>query len=141
MYRTTTVQVQAGDDSNLQSKLFDRAATFFQTKDLVTYTGTIRIAPGAADALVPITPVIQGYYIALFSDYPVQWRLNGVSATQQTMASNGQPVVNNGAPAPDQCCLISSTKLTSLYLAPISGAAQTATVHVFVSGDPLSVYV
>jgi hypothetical protein len=141
MYRTTTVQVQAGDDSNLQSKLFDRACTFFQTKDLETFSTTIRVAPGAADASVPIAPVAQGYFIAVFSDYPVMYRLNGVSATQQTMVTNGQPVVNNGAPAPDQCLLISTQLVTSLYLQPIASAAQTANVRVFVSGDPLSAYI
>jgi len=141
MYRTTTIQVQAGDDSNLQSKLFDRAATFFQTKDLETASVMLRVAPGAADAAVSLAPVSTAYFVAIFSDYPVMYRLGASNATQQTMVSNGQPVVNNGAPAPDQCCLISTSLVSSLYIQPIAGAAQTANVRIFVSGDPASSYI
>ena len=85
--------------------------------------------------------MVNGYFIDIRSDYPVMIRLNGNTATQLTMKSNGVTPTNLGAPLPDQCVFVANVAVTSLYIAPISGATQTATVRIAISGDPTNAYV
>jgi hypothetical protein len=141
MYSSVKVEVVAADDSSLEQVLFERAASFYQTKDLESCSLTYRVGPSDAEAAVSIAPVTTGYRLVLLSDYPVLVRLNGVSETQFTLKSNNVPATNVGAPKPDQCFFAITGTVTALRLAPISGATETATVKVFCSGDPQSSYV
>lgn len=141
MYRATTVQVDAGDDSNLIQKTFGRKAVFTQTKDQESASPVVRIAPADAEALVSIAPVTTGYFAAIFSDYPIRVRFNSPTGTQFTMRSNGVSPTSIGAPLPDQCVLVMPCEVTAIYLAPIPAAAQTANVRICVTGDPTSSYV
>lgn len=141
MYRSATVQVTTGDDSNLTQKGFDRKATFYQTKDQEEFSTVRRVAPADSEATVSIAPVTTGYFIGLYSDYPVKVRINGASATQFTMRSNNVSAVNVGAPLPDQCCFVATMEVTELRLEPIASASQTANVRIVITGDPTSAYV
>lgn len=140
-YRTTTVRTVIADDSSLSQIDYDREAAVYQTKDLQVAHPVVRIAPGASEAQISIAPVTQGYFVDIRSDYPVMVRLNGGGATQFTMASNNCSPVNLGAPLPDQCVFVANVKVTSIYIAPIANATQTANVRIAVSGDPTSAYV
>jgi hypothetical protein len=140
-YRTTSVRTVIADDSTLDQVDYDRDATVYQSKDLQVFHSTKRVAPGDAESQVSIAPVTNGYFVDIRSDYPVMIRLNGVSATQLTMKSNGVPPVNLGAPLPDQCVFIANVLVTRIDIAPIAGATQTATVRIAVSGDPQNSYV
>lgn len=139
-YRTTQVRTIVADDSSLDQVDYDRDSNVWQTKDLQVYHGQVRIAPGAADSQISIAPVTQGYFVDIRSDYPVMIRLNGVSSTQLTMASNNTAPTNLGAPLPDQCVFVATVKVTSIYIAPIAGATQTANVRIAVTGDPQNAY-
>ena len=139
-YRTTSVRTIVADDSSLDQVDYDRDSTIWQTKDLQVIHPTIRIAPGAAEGPVSLGAITQGYFVDIRSDYPIMLRLNGVSATQFTMATNNTAPTNLGAPLPDQCVFIATVKLTSLYLAPIAGATQTANVRICITADPLNAY-
>jgi hypothetical protein len=140
-YRTTQVRTIIADDQTLDQVDYDRQSTVYQTKDLQVSHVTKRVAPGDAEAQVSIAPVTAGYFIDVRSDYPVMLRLNGVSATQFIMKSNGVSPTNLGAPLPDQCVFVATMTVTRIDIAPISGATQTATVRIAVSGDPQSSYI
>lgn len=142
MYRSFRIVAVAGDDQTLKQVIFGpRELVAYQTLDLESATPVIRIGPSDAEAQVSLAPVTTGYCIHVTSDYPVKVRVNGSGATQFTMHGNNVAAVNVGAPLPDKCWFSASIEVTSLYLAPISSAAQTANVKVFVSGDPTSAYV
>ncbi len=140
-YRTTTVRTVIADDSTLDQVDYDRSSNVYQAKDLIVFHTTMRVAVGASEVLVPIAPVTQGYFLDIRSDYPVMVRLNDVSGTQFTMATNNSSPVNLGAPLPDQCVFVANIKISSIRIEPIAGATQTATVRIAVSGDPQSAYV
>jgi hypothetical protein len=140
-YRTTQVRTIIADDATLDQVDYDRQTTVYQTKDLQVFHTVKRVAPADAEAQVPIAPVTSGYFVDIRSDYPVQVRINGASATQFTLRSNGVSPVNLGAPLPDQCVFVATMAVTRIDIAPISGAQQTATVRIAVSGDPTSAYV
>lgn len=140
-YRKTVIHSSVGDDSNLTNIDWDRTAVIDQSQDLQVFHTAKTVGPADAEAIVPIAPVVNGYYIEVRSDYPVLLRVNGVSATQLTLTSNNVQPVNVGAPIPDKCVYMASAKITSLYLAPITGATQSAKVKILVTGDPVSVYV
>lgn len=140
-YRTTSVRTVIADDSTLDQVDYDRDATVYQSKDLQVFHTVKRVAPADAETQVSIAPVTTGYFVDIRSDYPVMIRINGVSATQFTMKSNGVPPVNLGAPLPDQCVFVATMTVTRIDIAPISGATQTANVRIAVSGDPQSSYV
>lgn len=140
-FRTTTVRTVIADDATLDQVDYDRDATVYQVKDLQVFHTVKRIAPGVAEAQVPIAPITTGYFIDIRSDYPVMVRLNGVGATQFTLTSNSVSPTNLGAPLPDQCVFVANMQVTSIYLQPISGAGQTANVRIAITGDPQSAYV
>lgn len=140
-YRTTQVRTIVADDQTLDQIDYDRDATFYQTKDLVVYHGTTRVLPGATQALVPITPIVAGYYGEIRTDYPVLVRFNDIAGTQFRMRTNGATPVNLGFPAPDMCVLTMPADITAVYLQAIPGATQTATVKILVTGDPQNSYV
>lgn len=140
-YRLFQLSATVGDDSNLQQKAFDRTATLTQVNDLEVANPTIRVAPADSDTQISLGTIAQGYAIAVFSDYPVKVRFNGNTSTQFTLTSNGATQTNVGAPLPAQCFIAGTFLVTSLYVAPISSAAQTATVWVVCTGDPTSAYV
>jgi hypothetical protein len=141
MYRYVKAEVGAAADSSLNDPVFGPLKIVAdQTLDNESFATTIRVAPSASEAQVAIAPVTTGYFFALFSDYPVKVRLNGAMATQFTLKSNNVAAVSVGAPLPPQCCFMFNGEVTSVYLEPISSAAQTATVRIFVSGDPTSSY-
>ena len=135
------VSVDAGDDSSLAELLGHGAATITQNKDNKSFVNKYQVAPGAAETLIDFsTTLTTGYRWAIFSDYPIMIRPNGVSATQFTMVSGNVAATNVGAPLPYQCVHVSTSQLTSLRLAPISGASQTANVKVLIFGDPTNSY-
>jgi hypothetical protein len=141
MYRYVKAEVGAAADSSLNDPTFGPFRIVAdQTLDLEQFTTTIRVAPGASEAQVAIAPVTTGYFIALFSDYPVKVRINGAMATQFTLKSNNVSAVSVGAPLPPQCFWCMTGEVTSVYLEPISSAASTATVRIVVTGDPTSSY-
>lgn len=140
MYRLLEVRCVTADDSSLSGKTFDRTAVLSKTLDLEGAAPTLRVAPGDSDTQVILGTVASGKMIAVYADYPIKVRFNGSSATQFTLNTSNVPVVNNGAPLPP-CCFIGGTfNVTSLYVAPITSAAQTANVWVCVAGDPLDDY-
>lgn len=143
-YRLTTLQTVVADDSELTRKYYDGTCQVTQTLDKETVTKIVRVAAGAADAAVDLTPITQGYYYEIRSDYPVKYRVIGsgsaVAATQQTLIGQGATIVPSGAPLPDKCFAAGTQLVSSIYLEPISGAAQTANVTVIVTGDPVSAY-
>lgn len=140
-YRKTVLHSMCGDDSNLSNLDWDRTAVVDQTQDLQVFHTSKTVGPADAEAIVPIAPVVNGYYIEVRSDYPVLLRINGVSATQYQMTSNNVQAVNVGSPIPDKCIYTATIRVTSLYLAPITGAQQAAKVKVLVTGDPTSSYI
>jgi hypothetical protein len=140
-YRKTVVHTMIGDDSNLSQVDYDRTAILDQSQDQQVFHTSKTVNPADAEALLPIAPVVSGYYVEIRSDYPIMVRLNGVSATQYTMKSNNVQPVNVGAPTPDRCIFVATVACTSIYLAPIAGATQAAKVKVACVGDPISAYV
>ncbi len=140
-YRYSKAEIGVAYDSTLSYPITGPLKFYAdQTKDLQSAEAFVRIAPGASEAQVSIAPVTNGYWICVLSDYPVLVRLNGVSATQYTMRGNNVAATNVGAPLPDQCVFLATIAVTSVYLAPISGAVQTANCKVIVTGDPLNPY-
>jgi hypothetical protein len=140
-YRTTQVRTIIADDATLDQVDYDRQSTVYQTKDLQVFHTVKRVAPADAETQVSIAPVTTGYFLDIRSDYPVLVRINGVSATQFTLKSNGVSPTNLGAPLPDQCVFVGTMTVTRIDIAPISGATQTANVKIAVSGDPQSSYI
>ena len=69
-------------------------------------------------------------------------RLISGTTTQIQLKTNNVATTNVGAPLPDQCVFVMTALLPNTYLTltPISGAAQTANVKIFASGDPLNAY-
>lgn len=139
-YREFQVSVTVADDSNKSAVSFDRSAFVYQTKDLESVTQSFRVAPADAEFQVSMGQVGTAYGWALYCDYPVLVRLNGVSATQFTMHTNNVPATNSGAPLPPQCVAINNFEITSIRVAPISGAAQTANCWFVATGDPANAY-
>jgi len=143
-YRLTTIQTVVADDSELTRKYYEGTCQVEQTLDREVVSKIVRIAPGAADASVDLTPIAQGYHYEIRSDYPVKYRVIGtgsaIAATQQTLVGQGVTIVANGAPLPDKCFAAGTQLVSSIYLEPITGATQTANVTVILSGDPISAY-
>ncbi len=139
-YRRIDAEVVVADDSSQDQIAYRRRITTWQTADNEVFQAVVRVVPGAADTQVPIAPITTGYGIAIFSDYPVKVRINGVGATQLTMSPGAVSPTYLGAPTPDQCCYIATVQVTSLYLEPIAGAAQTANVRIVITGDPTNAY-
>lgn len=140
-YRKTVLHSMVGDDSNLSNVDWDRTAVIDQSQDLQVFHVTKTVNPSDAEAQVSIAPVTTGYYVEIRSDYPILYRINGVSATQMTMKSNNVQPVNVGAPSPDRCVFAATITCTRIDIAPISGATQAAKVRILVTGDPTSAYV
>ena len=139
-YRLLEARIQVADDSNLDQLLFDRRIVSYQTKDLKVVTKNVRVAASDADTAIDLTPISQGYFYAIYADYPVRFRINGVGATQQTLVTSGVAATNLGGPMPDQCFACANALVTSIYLQPIAGATQTANVRIVVMGDPTNAY-
>ncbi len=133
--------MQVADDSNLDQLSVDRAATLYQTADNKSVSILYRVGPSDAETQITIPGITTPYFLAVLSDYPVRVRLNGNSATQFTLVSNGAQATNVGAPLPDQCVFMMTGLVTSIYLQPIASAAQTANVKIILTGDPVSAYV
>jgi hypothetical protein len=140
-YRLIELHVAVGDDSSLQAVEFNRSTTLTQVNDLITASPTMKILPGASQAQVLLGSLVQGYSCWVFSDYPVLVRFNGASSTQFQTTSNGIPATNIGAPLPPACVIGGGFLMSSLYIAPIANAAQTATCWIVATGDPQSAYV
>lgn len=143
-YRITTLGTILADDSELTRKYFDAKCQVYQTLDKEHVVKLVRIGTADADAEVSLSPLSTAYYLEIRSDYPIMYRVIGSgsasAATQMTLVGQGVTVVNQGAPLPDKCFMAMTGKVTSLYIAPISGASQTANVTVVASGDPVSAY-
>lgn len=132
-----------GADSSQQNQVEGEGSVFIeQTKDLKCFSARVQVAPAASQVQIDFSSVLTtGYRWALFSDYPIMYRTNGVSATQKTMTSGSVAPVSSNAPLPYQCFAAGTEQITSLYVQPISGATQTANVKAIVIGDPQSAYV
>lgn len=141
MYRLIEAHVVTADDSNQSQITFNRTCSLTQTKDLEAASPTVRVAPADAEAAITLGTISTAYAIAIFSDYPILVRLNGPSSTQFTLTSSNVPATNVGAPLPANCCFIATCQVTSLRVAPITGASQTANVWICASGDPQSAYI
>jgi len=140
MYRSITVEAVASVDSSLTQPIFGPLRmTAYQSLDKKADPIYTQVGPSDAEAALSLN-VTNGYAVAIFSDYPIMVRLNGVSSTQFTMHSNNVAAVNAGSPLPAQCCFVATVTVTSIRLAPISGATQTANVAVLVTGDPTNSY-
>ena len=138
-YRLLEARAVVASDSN-QSDASQVSASLTQTADNETVDLKIRVAPTDADTQIALGTIATAYAVLIFSDYPVKVRLNGSSATQLTLTSSVPPVTNVGAPSPPNCVLVITAQVTSLYIAPISSAAETACVRIIASGDPTSAY-
>jgi len=140
-YRYTRVEVGVAPDSSMASPDFGPARIAIeQTADRRVSSTTREVAPNSAEALVSIAPVTNGYFFALFSDYPVQVRLNDIAGTQFTLKTNGRAVVNVGTPQPECCAFLITGTVTAVYLEPIPGATTSARVRMVVTGDPTDAY-
>lgn len=144
MYRSVQLTVAGAYDSSLKWPIFGPLNIYFDNvNDLQAYNQIHRVNATDTEFTVPISSLITAsYFYVVVSDYPVLVRLVGASTTQFTMHSNNVAVTNIGSPVPDQCVMFGTCALPNNYmtLAPITGAVQTATVKVFVSGDPLNAY-
>src|SRR5262245_40456653 len=140
MYRRMDLKVVVADDSNLEQVIFERSATIWKTLDLESVSPTLRVAPADGDTQVSLGAVTSGKFVALFSDYPIRFRINGAGATQFIMSSANVPATNVGAPLPAQCAFAGNLDVTSVYVQPIASAAQTANVWIVVCGDPTNNY-
>lgn len=132
-----------GADSSQQTEIAGQgSASIEQVLDQKCFSNKILVVPGAAQVQVDFSSSLTtGYRWAILSDYPIMFRVNGVAATQETMQSGSVAPTNTGAPAPYSCFAAATTQLTSLYVQPIAGAAQTANVKIIILGDPVSVYI
>ncbi|HJU24188.1 MAG TPA: hypothetical protein VJ891_16920 [Casimicrobiaceae bacterium] len=139
-YRVTQIHTVIADDSNLNGVEWDHDASFYQTLDQQVFSTKKRVQPGDPEVQIVLGPITSGCFIEIRTDYPVMVRLNGAGATQFTMKSNNTPPTNVGAQPPDQCIFAADIVVTSLYLAPIAGAQQTANVKIAVTGDPTNPY-
>lgn len=139
-YRLIELHAVVADDSNQANKSFDRTATIWQTLDLETASPSLRVAPGDVEASIALGTIAQGYAVVVMADYPIRVRFNGPSATQFTLTSNNVPAQNVGAPLPANCVFAATMLVTSLYVQPITSAAQTANVWLTVTGDPSNPY-
>lgn len=143
-YRLTTLSTVVADDSELNRKYYEGTAVVYQTLDRETVVKLVRVAPGASDTAVDLTPISQGYSFEIRSDYPVKYRVIGSgsasAATQHTLIGQNVAATSQGAPLPDRCFVASNQLVSSIYLEPISGATDTANVTVIVTGDPVSSY-
>lgn len=143
-YRITTVHTIVADDSELTRKYYDGKMVVYQSLDQETVVKRVRIGTADSDTAIDLTPLTTAKYIEIRSDYPVRFRWIGSgsasAATQMTLIGQGVTVVNQGAPLPDKCGTIITGNVTSLYVQPISSAAQTANVTVIATGDPVSDY-
>ena len=141
MYRIVKVEVKVADDSNLNNLEASRTVVCYETRDNESCIKTVRVGPSDSEAAVDISPVTTGYFYHISSDYPVKVRLNGASETQTVMVSNNVAATNVGGPLPDQSIKLATETVTSIRLAPISSATQTANVHIIVTGDPTNSHV
>jgi hypothetical protein len=140
-YRLLELRLRVGAESSLRGDLdADVDVTLSQTLDKETCSKRLRVGPSDAEAQVDISPVTTGYCVAVFSDYPVKLRINGAAETQFTGKTNNVSAVNVGAPLPYQYVFLATVTCTRLDIAPITSAAQTATVKVVVTGDPTTAY-
>ena len=139
-YRMTTIATVVADDSELGRKYYDGKAQVYQTLDQKVVTKVVRVGTGDAEAAVDITPITSGKCIQVLSDYPIKLRLNGAAETQFVGIGQGVKVTNQGSPVPDKCIFYLTCNVTSVRLAPITSATQTANVTVIVTGDPISDY-
>lgn len=139
-YREFQVSVVVADDSTKSSKSFDRQAYIYQTKDLESVSPTIRVLPGDSEAQISLGTISLGYAFSILTDYPIRVRLNGASATQFVMHTNGVPVVNTGAPLPPQCVFMGNIEVSRIDVQPIVGAERVANVWICVTGDPANAY-
>jgi hypothetical protein len=140
-YRSLTASVAVADDSNLQNLETQRSVTCFQTKDLKTWNQTYRVGTSDAQTANLLANISQGYFLWISSDYPVKVSINATSgAATFTLVSNNVAATNVGAPLPDQCMFAFTGLVTAVYLTPVASAAQTATVRLVVTGDPVNAY-
>ncbi len=139
-YRLTKIEHVISDSSDLKQVLFSRAPQFYQSLDLEVFSTAVNVGTSDSEAAIAIAPVATGYNLFVSSDYPILLRVNGTSATQFTLNSNNVAATNAGAPLPDQCCFFMTGQTTSVRVAPISGATQTAHVKISVTGDPTNSY-
>lgn len=139
-YRLFEISAIVASDSN-QTDASSASAVLSKTVDNETCDVRIRVAPADAEAAITLGTLTTAYGIMVFSDYPILVRPNGASATQFTTTSCNVPATNVGAPLPYSCFFGGTFQCTSLRVAPISGAAQTANVRIIASGDPTSSYV
>lgn len=140
-YRETIVTTTVSDDfQQTRSYYGPSTCAITQTLDKEVVTKLVRVAPADAEAVVDITPLATAYYLEIRSDYPVMLRINGSSATQFTLIGQNATVTNVGAPVPDKVVVVFPATVTSVRLAPITSASQTANVTVICTGDPVSAY-
>lgn len=139
-YREISASMLIADTSACQSVEFQRKVTFYRKDDLEVFVTTRQVGIADVEAQVSIAPISLGYSLWISSDYPVLVRLNGVSATQFQLTPNTVGATNLGTIAPDNCVWDATIRVTSIYIAPISGATQTATVKICVTGDPAVSY-
>lgn len=139
-YRQVAAEVVVADDSSQDQIVFRRKATAFQTADNEVFNTVVRVVPAAAEAQIAIAPVAAGYFVAVYSDYPVMIRFNSAGGTQFVMSPSSVSPTYLGAPTPDQCCFIATAQITSVYLEPIASASSTANVRIVVTGDPTNAY-
>lgn len=141
MYRLLEARLRMGTDSTLDDLDADIRIALSQAKDRESCNKRLLVAPADSQVEVTIAPVTTGYFYLVAADYPILLRINGSTATQLTGHSNNVAAVNVGAPLPIQYLSMGTVEVTSLWVAPISGASRTANVRVLVSGDPESAYV
>lgn len=139
-YRQVACEVVVADDSSQDQIVFRRKATAFQTADNEAFNTVVRVVPAAVEAQIAIAPVSTGYFVALYSDYPVKVRFNSAGGTQFVMSPSSVSPTYLGAPTPDQCVFVATAQITSLYLEPIASATTTANVRIVVTGDPSNAY-
>lgn len=136
------VSIDVGDDSSLSELAGHGSAAISQTKDNKSFVSKFTVAPGAVQAQIDFsTTLTTGYRWLLLSDYPIMFRVNGSTATQQTMESGNVAATAVGAPLPYNCFAGATAQITSLYVQPIAGASTTANCKLIICGDPTSAYV
>lgn len=134
MYRVTTISHTIADDSNLSQPTMHQV-TLTDARDKERFQTRLQVTPSDSEIEVGIGVVDTSYSIWLSADYPIQVKFHS-SDTPIQLRSNNVRTVPLGAPSPASCVFFFTGSVANIWVSPIVGATQTATVDIDVTGDP-----
>lgn len=139
-YRKRRLDITVATDASLTQVFADyEKVVGEQTNDNAVFNRVYQVGPADQELLIP-SGITNAYSVTVLSDYPVRLRMNSSSGSQFTMKSAYVGLPNVYSAKPYSCVFTADMLVTSLYIAPISGSAQTANVAVLLTGDPSAPY-